>query len=530
MITREKLTDADPGNAGLPLPVSPFPLHTFPMRHKLRIEGFVTPEHAREQYIYLPFELPPGVRRIDVNYFYENQVQGAQETHPGNNIDIGVFDVRGADFLRGGFRGWSGGGRSNFFIGRDAATPGYLRGPLQPGEWNLIFGLSKIDDDVVRYRVNIEMDVDTEAGEMLARPAESQLPPVPGMPRRESIAGASNGPDLPLSAPGRGSRGVRPGRWYRGDLHAHSEHADGANTVDEIVDYTRRVGLDYFALTDHNTISHWDDLARLNNGAPLLIPGEEITMYGGHANVWGLDDWIDFRGSDSDKVRALVEEANRRGSMFSINHPDSPIPWLHPAVRGYQAIEVWNAPWRWYNEPALLRWVAHLDAGERMVAVGGSDAHCVPPAKMTQPNGPGEPCTWVYVEGPLTQRAVLDAVERGHVFISEAPTGPFIDMRGDAGGDGAFEALPGDVINAEAGALLRVHVTYRGPDGKHLRFFSRRGLVHEITPDVEQFDGEFELRVEGDDYVRCEVRGYRGRPERGEVVHALTNPIYWGNW
>jgi hypothetical protein len=149
---------------------------------------------------------------------------------------------------------------------------------------------------------------------------------------------------------------------------------------------------------------------------------------------------------------------------------------------------------------------------------------------MTQPNGPGEPCTWVYVEGALTQRAVLDAVEQGHVFISETPGGPFIELRADADGDGVFEALPGDVIGAKDGVSIRFHITYRGPDGKHLRFFSRRGLVHEATPDVEEYDAEFELQTDGDDYVRCEVRGYRGRPDRGEVVHAMTNPIYWGSW
>jgi hypothetical protein len=216
--------------------------------------------------------------------------------------------------------------------------------------------------------------------------------------------------------------------------------------------------------------------------------------------------------------------------MFSINHPDSPIPWKHDVVRSYQAVEVWNAPWRWYNEPALLRWDEHLKRGERMIAVGGSDSHCVPPAKMTQPNGPGEPCTWVYVEGPLTQRGVLEAVELGHVFISEAPNGPFIELRADAGGDGTFRAMPGDRIDAADGALVRFRVTYRGPDGKHLRFFGKRGLVKEITPDVEDYNGEFELRIEGDDYIRCEVRGFRGRPDRGEVVHAMTNPIYWGQW
>ena len=481
------------------------------MRHKIRLEGVVTPEAVREQYVYVPFEMPPGARRLDVNYHYENQVQGAQETHPGNNIDIGVFDARGADFLTGGFRGWSGGARTAFFVEPRAATPGYLRGPLQPGEWTIVFGCSKIDDPTVRWRVNIEVEVD-----VLAPPPEAGGVPLPGGEKRPVIAGGSDGAG---------------GRWYRGDLHAHSEHSDGTNTVDEIIDYTRRVGLDYFALTDHNTISHWDDLARLNTGAaPLLIAGEEITMYGGHANVWGIDGWIDFRGSDSEKVRRLVEDANRRGSMFSINHPDSPIPWLHPSVQGYQAVEVWNAPWRWFNEPALARWVAHLRGGQRMVAVGGSDSHCVPPAKMTQPNGPGEPCSWVYVEGPLTERAVLDAVAAGRVFISEGSAGPFIELRADADGDGVFEALPGDRIDPPADRAVRFHVTYRGPEGKHIRLIGRDGLVREITPDTEEHESQFDLRLEGKGYLRAEVRGYRGRPDRGEVVHALTNPIYWGAW
>ncbi|MGH7623051.1 MAG: PHP domain-containing protein, partial [Gemmatimonadaceae bacterium] len=233
------------------------------MRYKTRLEGVVTPDAVREQYLYLPFEMPPGARRLNVNYYYDNQVNGAQETNPGNNIDIGVFDTRGADFLIGGFRGWSGGARTSFFVEPRAATPGYLRGPLQPGEWTIIFGCSKIDDPTVHYRVNIDVELD-----VLSAPADDAgAVPGPGAPRVRAIAGASNG---------------SPGRWYRGDLHAHSEHSDGANTVDEIVEYTRRAGLEYFALTDHNTISHWDDLARLNTSdAPLLIAGEEITMYGG---------------------------------------------------------------------------------------------------------------------------------------------------------------------------------------------------------------------------------------------------------
>ena len=153
------------------------------MRHQVRLEGFVTPQHARSEYLYLPFDMPAGARRVEVNYFYENQVTGAQETHAGNNIDIGVFDTRGTDFLTGGFRGWSGGARTGFYLERERATPGYLRGPLQPGEWNIIFCCSKIDDEIVRYRVNVEIDLDPDAADEPVANAR-----VPERPRPETDA------------------------------------------------------------------------------------------------------------------------------------------------------------------------------------------------------------------------------------------------------------------------------------------------------------------------------------------------------
>ena len=92
------------------------------MRQKIRLEGFVTAEQHRRDFLLVPFEVPAGTYRLDVSYFYENQVTGAQETHSGNNIDIGVFDPRGAGFQGKGFRGWSGGARTGFFIERERAA------------------------------------------------------------------------------------------------------------------------------------------------------------------------------------------------------------------------------------------------------------------------------------------------------------------------------------------------------------------------------------------------------------------------
>jgi hypothetical protein len=36
----------------------------------------------------------------------------------------------------------------------------------------------------------------------------------------------------------------------------------------------------------------------------------------------------------------------------------------------------------------------------------------------------------------------------------------------------------------------------------------------------------FSLQLSGKSYVRAELRGRRGRPERGEVIWAMTNPIW----
>ena len=37
---------------------------------------------------------------------------------------------------------------------------------------------------------------------------------------------------------------------------------------------------------------------------------------------------------------------------------------------------------------------------------------------------------------------------------------------------------------------------------------------------------EFTLDVSEHRYVRADLRGFRGSPERGEVVWAMTNPIW----
>lgn len=86
-------------------------------------------------FVHLPVEVPAGVREIAVSYGYDKPPVPAGT--PGNSCDIGIFDERGTDLGGPGFRGWSGGFRTEFSLARDTATPGYLPGPINPGTWHL---------------------------------------------------------------------------------------------------------------------------------------------------------------------------------------------------------------------------------------------------------------------------------------------------------------------------------------------------------------------------------------------------------
>src|SRR5829696_6368902 len=222
-----------------------------------------------ERYVYVPFDVPRGAVRVHVSYDYARE-GGA------NTLDLGLFDARaggpGREVSARGFRGWSGGRRSEFFITREEATPGYLAGELPAGRWRVVLGLYKVAPAGVDVKVRVV--VETEEAGTVRRASGPR--PAAGTPRR-------------TTSPGRNLAGLRP-RWYAGDLHMHTVHSDGDWTVQGLAAAAERGGLDFIFVTDHNTASHHAEVDEANAGSrrPLVMRGEEVTTYGGHANAWGL--------------------------------------------------------------------------------------------------------------------------------------------------------------------------------------------------------------------------------------------------
>lgn len=462
----------------------------------LSLTGYIDPEEkTHSDYAYIPFDMPAGIVRIDIRYSVSHPRDAADLRGEGNTIDIGVFDPRGHDFGTGrGFRGWSGSDRDHFFIAEDAATPGYLAGPLQPGEWHVIFGLYHIAEEGCDYRLEIEFT-----------PGPSTLPAV-------------DPPALPGFLP---ALNDTPG-WVRGDLQCHTHHSDAKGSLDTLLVTARTRGLDFLAVTDHNTVSHIHEFPAQAGQRPLLIPATEVTTYAGHMNVWGLRVWQEFRCSAADRaaMREIIDLAHLQGCLCSVNHPKTDGPAWGYGDLPYDCVEAWQAPWPFRNEESLAFWDALLLAGRRVIAVGGSDYHQPLLPMQGRPHLLGQPTTWVYADS-LSVEGVLAGLRRGRVCVSADIEGARLDMRVFAGD--VWREM-GAAVSAPTGEIS-VTCQVTGGAGGALRLIADGALVAEEPVDGDRWTRTWSDVAPPARYLRAEL--IRRNPVIGGwMMLALGNPIF----
>lgn len=451
-----------------------------------------------QTYVEVPFAVPEGIGRLTVAFSYTGRDQHTV-------IDLGLFDPER-------FRGWSGGNKAGFTLSATDATPSYLPGPIRAGTWKLILGVPNIRKD---QRADYEAYV--------------TLTPV-GAPFAVSAFS-----DAPLKA---------GPAWYRGDLHLHTAHSDGECTSQagrkvpcplyKTVEAAAARGLDFLAISDHNSVSQFGAERELQPffDKLLLLPGREITTFNGHANVFGPTDFIDFRlgSAHLPTFGKLLDQVEALHGLISINHPRLPsgeicmgCGW---SVTGTDyariaAVEIVNggatALFGNADNPVsgIPFWEDLLNKGLRPTAIGGSDNH----------NGPAElspvgfPTTVVYADN-LSDRAVLEGIRKGHVFI---------DVDGTAGRLLEFTARSGHVtmgdalkVRARERVAFTVHVV-GAPVATISIVEDGRKIAPLRDPRIGSADARkvFSLAFDGKrHWLRAEVRDARGR------LLLIGNPIY----
>jgi len=310
--------------------------------------------------------------------------------------------------------------------------------------------------------------------------------------------------------------------WYRGDCHVHTQRSSGGElTPEELATAAREVGLDFIAITDHNTADTHGAWGSLTDDDLLVILGQEVVTTTGHWLAVGIDPGqvIDWRyGIRDDLIDRAVDQVHKVGGLCIAAHPHAPYPsgvFMYP-FRRFDAVEVWNGLWRsdllWNadNEAALAEWgrglAAEIHQGAWRPAIGNSDVH--------QAGQIGTPQTVVLAD-ELGTNALLAGIRAGHSWIAESAEVhlTFTVRAGDRCAGIGERSRTG-----EEPAAARVEV--KGVPAGVVGFHTDRGRVHhELLPSDGMGTVEWRTSRDESEFVRIEVRHPAGH------MAALTNPI-----
>ncbi len=300
----------------------------------------------------------------------------------------------------------------------------------------------------------------------------------------------------------------KPMEEYILNLHMHTPYSDGTGNHAAIAQAAIQAGIDIVIVTDHNVwVDGLEGYYNQDKTRVLLLVGEEIhdqtrEPQKNHMMIFGAEREM---ATYAKEPQRLIDMANEIGGLTFLAHLHDPeakefneadLSWVDWEVRGYTGIELWNAmsefkgllknklvaiyyafnPERVAHGPypqALQKWDELTQTGQRVVAVGGSDAHA-----MNASLGPIKRVlfpyefhfrainTHIFTEQALTgdlasdKAIVLAALRKGHAFVAYDLSAPTRGFKFTAQGMGKSVWM-GDEIRCQYGVTLQIKLPQR---------------------------------------------------------------------
>jgi hypothetical protein len=297
-----------------------------------------------------------------------------------------------------------------------------------------------------------------------------------------------------------------PGRFWRGNLHTHSNLSDGALAPAAVVEAYKNAGYDFMQLSEH-FIEHFDfPIAdtrgfRSNNfttllGAELHAPETRVGELW-HIVAAGLP--LDFpRNRPGETGADVALRAREAGAFIGIAHPAWSQLTLEDGltIGSAHAVEIYNHGCAIENDRGdgwyLLDQM--LTGGQRLSAFATDDAHFKTPDHFGG---------WVHVKAEsLDPDALLKALKLGHYYSSMGPQIHSIDLTGR---DISIACSPADTITVVCG---------------NSRSVVRNGrAITEASFDLRKLERGWLMR-QPSPWFRVVVIDQAGR-------RAWSNPIWW---
>jgi len=289
------------------------------------------------------------------------------------------------------------------------------------------------------------------------------------------------------------------------NLHMHTRYSDGTGIHKDIAGAALQSGIDAVIVTDHNLLVQGLEGYHHQDGRrTLILVGEEVhdpTLQSSknHLLVFGANrEMAPF----SALPQRLIDQVEKAKGLSFLAHPHDPElkaldeadnAWVDWNIRGFTGIELWNTMSemksivrsrldglfytliphyiaRGPHPATVLKWDELTAKGQKVVAIGGSDAHAF---KMRL--GPIRRTVFPYafhfrtvnthllVAQPLSgdletdRELILDALRRGHVFIGYDLPASTRGFRFTAQARDKT-AIMGDEVRLDSGVTLQIRL------------------------------------------------------------------------
>lgn len=304
---------------------------------------------------------------------------------------------------------------------------------------------------------------------------------------------------------------------YKGDLHIHSSRSDGKEPPAYVAGVSRRIGLDFMAVTDHYQYAPSLEAQRAFEQLPVdlkIMTGEEIHPPENPVHI------INFGGRFS--VNDLFKEPRYRDEVAAMEAALGPLPagvngyqaastmWCYEQIRRAGGLGIFCHPY-WVNElrytpsGALTSFLFDRQPFDAFELLGGYyrfevSSNTLQVARYHEERTKGKRI-------PIVGVSDAHGCESGELFgwyytVAFSPTLAFADLRQsimDLYSVGV-EAVPGETVRAYGPFRLVKYALF---------------LLREVFPEhdrLSQEEGEWMLKhVAGDERAATKLAGLQGR-------------------
>ena len=221
------------------------------------------------------------------------------------------------------------------------------------------------------------------------------------------------------------------GRFFRGNLHCHSNLSDGRWSPEDVVGAYRDAGYDFLCLSDHFEAEYgWriTDTRHLRHEDFTTLVGAELSSapWDDRNCYWvtaaGLP--VDFEAPPRDDHAGAIKRARAAGAYVVMLHPGlNNLPHTVadklPALDAVHAVEIYNHNGAMAAIPDRADGAYMLDGllenGRRLLANAGDDAHFGHPRDRFG--------GWIEVHAErLAPDLLLSSMKAGHYYSTQGPS------------------------------------------------------------------------------------------------------------